>query len=63
MFTGNSFQSNGFNLIGDGNAVTEFVEPGDRRTSLIPLLSPLADNGGLTKTHALALNSPGARRG
>jgi hypothetical protein len=47
----NSFQSNGYNLIGTGNALGEFVEPGDQ-TNVNPQLGPLANNGGLTFTHA-----------
>jgi CSLREA domain-containing protein len=54
----NSFQSNGFNLIGTGNATGEFVEPGDQSGVANPLLSFLADNGGPTRTHALIVGSP-----
>jgi hypothetical protein len=54
----NLFQSNGHNLIGTGNAIGEFVEPGDQTGVADPLLGPLADNGGPTLTHALLPGSP-----
>jgi hypothetical protein len=56
------FASRGDNLIGDGGASTGFTEAGDQvGTSANPidaLLGPLADNGGLTETQALAVGSP-----
>jgi hypothetical protein len=54
----NTFQSNGYNLIGTGNATGEFVEPGDQTGVVDPRLGPLADNGGPTLTHALLVGSP-----
>ena len=48
---GNSFQSGGFNLIGTGEALSEFVETGDL-TNVNPQLGPLVNNGGPTFTHA-----------
>ena len=54
----NTFQSNGYNLIGTGNAVGAFIEPGDQTGIANPLLGPLADNGGPTKSHALMPGSP-----
>jgi hypothetical protein len=54
----NSFQSNGYNLIGTGNAVGKFVQPGDQTGITNPLVGPLADNGGPTRTHALLPGSP-----
>lgn len=54
----NSFQSNGHNLIGVGNAVEEFVEAGDQSGFGNVLLGPLANNGGPTLTHALLPGSP-----
>ena len=54
----NSFQSSGYNLIGQGNAVSEFVEPGDQTGVSDPMLDPLANNGGPTRTHAVLAGSP-----
>ena len=54
----NTFRSNGYNLIGTGNAVGKFVEPGDQTGIVDPLLGPLADNGGPTFTHAPLPGSP-----
>jgi len=53
----NSVQSNGYNLIGGGNASGVFVGMGDQ-ISANPLLGPLADNGGPTHTHAPLAGSP-----
>lgn len=53
----NSFDSNGYNLIGDGNATGSFDQPGDQTTVADPKLGPLADNGGPTRTHALLAGS------
>jgi CSLREA domain-containing protein len=53
----NSFDSNGYNLIGDGNATAAFNQPGDRTGIADPKLGPLADNGGPTSTHALLAGS------
>jgi hypothetical protein len=50
-------QSHGYNLIGSGNTIGVFNQPGDQ-TGANPLLGSLADNGGPTKTHALLVGSP-----
>ena len=59
---GGSYVSNGYNLIGNRGAVTAFNQTGDQTGTganpLDPLLSPLADNGGTTPTHALQPRSP-----
>ena len=51
----NSFQSLGYNLVGNGNAATSptnaFNQPGDQ-LGLVPLLGPLTNNVGPTFTHA-----------
>ncbi|MFO0789338.1 MAG: choice-of-anchor Q domain-containing protein [Pirellulales bacterium] len=52
------FQSLGYNLIGTGNAAGLFAQPGDVTGVIDPLLTPLADHGGLTWTHALLPGSP-----
>ncbi len=44
----NTFQSSGYNLIGTGNAIGKFINPGDQTGVADPLLGPLADNGGPT---------------
>ena len=54
---GNTFVSNGYNLIGTGNALSAFNNH-DQTNVTNPLLGPLADNGGPTMTHALLLGSP-----
>ena len=54
----NSFQSYGFNLIGTGNALSDFNQAGDQTGIVHPMLGPLADNGGPTKTHAVLAVSP-----
>ena len=54
----NSFQSNGYNLIGTGNALGRFNQSGDQTGVTNPLLGPLADNAGPTKTHKLLTGSP-----
>lgn len=54
----NSFQSNGSNLIGDGNATGNFNKAGDRTGVTAPKLGALANNGGPTKTHAVLSGSP-----
>ena len=53
----NSFTSAGYNLLGTGDALADFNQPGDL-TNQVPLLAPLALNGGLTRTHALLPGSP-----
>ncbi len=52
------FVSQGNNLIGTGNATSAFIEIGDTTGITNPGLEPLADNGGVTQTHALKPNSP-----
>ena len=52
------FQSNGFNLVGSGNATGEFVESGDRANVTDAGLAPLAPNGGPAQTIALVPGSP-----
>jgi CSLREA domain-containing protein len=72
----NSFISEGYNLIGDGNAavdddpntptITEsnaFDQAGDQTGVTDPELGALADNGGSTKTHALNAGSPAIDKG
>lgn len=53
----NSFQSDGYNVVGSGNAAVEFVEAGDRSGIVNPAVGALANNGGPTMTHALLLGS------
>ena len=53
----NSFQSLGYNLIGTGGAIGAFNQVTDMTGVLNPMLGPLADNGGPTKTHELLENS------
>jgi hypothetical protein len=61
------FISGGHNLIGNAGTITEFDHPGDQAgapgSPIDPRLEVLAFNGGLTKTHALKLNSPAADKG
>jgi len=52
------FVSNGYNLIGTGNDVSAFNQPGDQTGVSQPKTGPLASNGGPTKTHALLPGSP-----
>jgi hypothetical protein len=55
----NTFQSNGYNLIGTFGFSETFTQPGDQVIGTDdPLLGPLAENGGPTKTHALLPGSP-----
>lgn len=51
-------QSKGYSLIEDANDATIVVSGGDNILGQDPLLGPLADNGGPTKTHALLTGSP-----
>lgn len=60
--TVNSFVSDGYNVIGDGNATGAFDQPGDVTGVSDPGLGPLADNGGPTFTHALLPGSPAVDR-
>jgi hypothetical protein len=59
----NSFTSNGFNLIGSGNATGAFILPGDIVGNTAPLLGPLCDNGGPTKTMRPLPGSPAINAG
>jgi CSLREA domain-containing protein len=59
----NSFVSNGYNLIGDGNATGAFNQTGDTTGVSDPKLGDLADNGGPTMTHALLTGSPAIDKG
>jgi CSLREA domain-containing protein len=71
----NSFISNGYNLIGDGNAAKDddpntpviesnaFDQTGDQTGVTDPKLGVLAENGGLTMTHALLAGSPAIDKG
>ena len=52
---GGGFESQGYNIVGDVGGSTGWV--GTDRTGIDPLLQLLADNGGLTNTHALAVGS------
>ncbi len=55
----NTFQSKGYNLVGDGNATGAFNKTGDQIIGNgSPGLAPLADNGGPTETHAVEETSP-----
>ena len=61
--TTNTFKSNGHNIVGTGNAIAKFVGAGDQIGVTNPLLAPLADDGGPTKTHALLPGSPAINAG
>lgn len=67
-----SFVSDGFNLIGaTSNSFAQGFTNGTKGDivgnlgagAINPLLNPLADNGGLTQTHALQTNSPAIDKG
>jgi len=51
------FTSNGYNLSSDNSCTLYFTATGDLNNTII-ILGPLADNGGLTFTHALLAGSP-----
>ena len=61
LFSEPTFVSLGHNLIGNADGVSAFNGVGDQigttAAPLNPHLGPLADNGGLTQTHALLSNS------
>lgn len=59
----NSFDSNGYNLIGTGNATGAFDQTGDQSGVSDPKLGALANNGGPTNTHALLARSPAIDKG
>ena len=56
--TTNSFSSLGYNIVGTGNAVAAFNQPGDQFVVTNPMLGPLAANGGPTTTHAILPGNP-----
>jgi hypothetical protein len=59
LFDANTFDSDGDNLIGVGNATGAFNQGGDQTGVADPGLGPLGNNGGPTQTHApLAGSSP-----
>jgi len=62
-----SFNSSGYNLIGDSTDSTGFNGAGDQvgtsTNPINPLLGPLQDNGGPTRTRALSLGSPAINAG
>lgn len=62
-----SFDSFGFNLIGDATGCTGFDsssdDTGSSSSPIDPLLGPLADNGGPTRTHMPAPDSPAVDEG
>lgn len=51
-------QSLGFNLIGSGNALSVFNQPGDLPGVVNPMISPLVFEGGFTPVHRLLPGSP-----
>jgi hypothetical protein len=57
-----TFKSAGFNLVGNVSQCS-FTPSTGIRLDNSPRLSPLADNGGLTATHALQFGSPAINRG
>jgi CSLREA domain-containing protein len=60
-----AFQSDGFNLIQNTSGATINQNPGagPNITGQDPLLNPLADNGGPTRTHSLQPTSPAIDQG
>ncbi|MCA9140159.1 MAG: hypothetical protein KDB00_25480 [Planctomycetales bacterium] len=58
-----SIFSSGFNLIGIGNASVAFNQASDQTGVTDPGLGALANNGGLTETHALLPGSPAINAG
>lgn len=52
------YSSTGGNLIGNVGAASGFTQPTDQTNVSNPLLAPLADNGGPTKTHLPLPGSP-----
>jgi len=55
--------SSGFNLIGNTSNTTITGTATGNQLNVDPLLGPLQDNGGATKTHALRAGSPAVDRG
>ncbi|HLM62264.1 MAG TPA: choice-of-anchor Q domain-containing protein, partial [Pyrinomonadaceae bacterium] len=66
VYTGDSYVSEGYNLIGSVTATNAFNQTGDQvgttGARLNPRLAPLADYGGSTPTHALYFNSTAINR-
>src|SRR4029077_196807 len=67
-FTGGvALQSNGYNIIGNNADAVISSQPTDQigtpANPIDPLIGPLADNGGLTFTHALQSGSPAINHG
>ena len=64
---GGGLQSTGYNIIGNNADAVINSQPTDQigtpAAPIDPLLGPLADNGGLTLTHALQSGSPAINRG
>ena len=64
---GTSFNSGGYNLIGNVGNVTNFTSTGDQTGTNVAVLNPqlaaLANNGGPTFTHALLANSTAINAG
>lgn len=58
-----SFISEGYNLVNSNGAGNGFTAIGDQNLATNALLSPLQDNGGPTKTHALLPGSTAIDRG
>ncbi|MEO7252943.1 MAG: Ig-like domain repeat protein [Casimicrobium sp.] len=62
-----SFTSGGYNFIGKSNGSTGFGVNNDQVGTIAspkdPLLLPLANNGGKTRTHALSVGSPAIDKG
>jgi hypothetical protein len=52
------YTSLGYNLIGEGGAISQFDAPTDQTGVTDALLGTLANNGGPTRTHALLAGSP-----
>jgi Ca2+-binding RTX toxin-like protein len=59
----NTFVSQGYNLIGAGNATGNFNQTGDRPDVTSLGLAPLANNGGTSQTHALLSGSSALNAG
>lgn len=58
-----AFTSGDYNLIGTGNATGSFDQPTDQTGVTDPKLGPLQDNGGPTRTHLPAPDSPAVDAG
>jgi hypothetical protein len=65
--SGGALQSMGYNIIGNNADAVISSQPTDQigtpAAPIDPLLDPLANNGGLTSTHALQAGSPAINRG